>query len=260
MIKSDFGQIKLSRLEIKVIKADLKEIQAFRILFLQESNFQFVHNKCHLYSWADTYLFIIDNIKIGYGSVWGRNKREDRDAIFEFYVIIPYRKFANTCFEKFHSESGIPFIECQSNDLLLSSMLYEYSQNINAEAILFKDHYQTNFAIAGVIFQKKTAEENVRDDDRAYILKQNDEVVATGGLMLNYNMPYADIYYEVNENYRQKGYGSFMVQELKKEAYLMGRIPAARCNIKNRISKASLLKAGFVVCGCILNGEIKEHS
>jgi RimJ/RimL family protein N-acetyltransferase len=243
-------------MEINVIKVDLKEIQAFRILFLQENNFQFVHNKCHLYNWADTYLFKIDDIKIGYGSVWGRNKREDRDAIFEFYVIISYRKYTNTCFEKFHSSSGVSFIECQSNDLLLSSMLFEYSQNINAEAILFKDHFQTDFKIAGVILEKKIADENVRDDNREYILKQNDEVVATGGLMLNYNIPYADIYYEVNEKHRQKGFGSFMIQELKKEAYCMGRIPAARCNIKNKISKSSLLKAGFIVCGCILHGEI----
>jgi RimJ/RimL family protein N-acetyltransferase len=137
-------------------------------------------------------------------------------------------------------------------------MLYEYSQNIVAEAILFKEHFQTHFIMPDVKFQKKNIEGPIREDDCEYILKQNDYVVATGGLMLNYNMPYADIYYEVNEKYRRKGFGSFMVQELKKEAYLMGRIPAARCNIKNKISKASLLKAGLMVCGCILNGEIKR--
>jgi RimJ/RimL family protein N-acetyltransferase len=71
-------------------------------------------------------------------------------------------------------------------------------------------------------------------------------------------MPYADLYYEVNENHRQKGFGSYMVQELKRETYLMGRVPAARCNINNVISKATLLKAGFKVCGYRLNGEIKE--
>ena len=82
-------------------------------------------------------------------------------------------------------------------------------------------------------------------------------MAATGGLMLNYNMPYADIYYEVNENYRQKGLGTLMVQELKKAAYEMGRVPAARCNIRNIISKYTLLKTGFTVCGCILKGAIQ---
>ena len=232
-------------MEIKVIKVELEEIRAFRILFLQENDFQFIFNKCHDYGWADTYLFLIDGIRVGYGAVWGQSKREDRDAIFEFYVIKPFSNFSNFIFPEFNSVSGATFIECQSNDLLLSSMLYEYSQNINAEAILFEDHFQTNFDIPGVIFLKKPTEDNIGNDVGGYVLEQNGEVVATGGFMLNYNMPYADIYYEVKENFRQKGFGSLIVQELKKEIYLMGRVPAARCNIKNYASKSNLLKAGF---------------
>src|ERR1022692_1612622 len=162
-------------MEIKTIKSGLEEVQAFRILFLQENNFQFIHNKCHDYGWADTYLFFIDDVKIGYGAVWGRSRREDRDAIFEFYIIKPYRKFANAVFTKFHAASAALFIECQSNDLLLSSMLFEYAQNINAESILFEDHFQTYFSLADTVLQKKMTEGNVRDDDRQYFLKQNDE-------------------------------------------------------------------------------------
>ena len=244
-------------MEIKIIKSELEEVQSLRILFLHESNFQFIYNKCHTYGWADTYSFFIDDAKVGYGAVWGKDKREDRDAIFEFYIITPYRKFANVIFDKFHFACGAPFIECQSNDLLLSSMLYEHAQNINAEAILFKDRFQTNFSIANTTLQKKTSEESDHADDRKYILKQYDEEVASGGLMLNYNMPYADIYYEVKEKFRQKGFGTLITQELKNEAYKMGRVPAARCNIDNKISKSTLLKAGFIICGHRLNGEIK---
>jgi len=245
-------------MEIKVIKTEVAEIRPFRILFLQENNFQFIYNKCHDYGWADVYLFSTNGIKIGYGSVWGRNKREDRDAIFEFFIIKPYRKFANEIFSNFCSASGAIYIECQDNDLLLAAMLYEHAQNINAEAILFEDHFQTNFNSPGVILEKKPVEGNYRDDDLQYILTQDGEVVASGGLMLNYNMPFADIYYEVNEAYRQKGLGSLIIQELKKQAYLLGRIPAARCNIKNRPSKITLLKAGFMICGHLLWGEIRK--
>ena len=245
-------------MNIKVIKTDLKEINAFRILFLEENNFQFIYNKCHTYGWADTYMFILDGVKIGYGAVWGKDKREDRDAIFEFHIIKPYRKLANAFFSKLHITSGARFIECQSNDVLLSSLLFEHAKNTHAEATLFEDDFQTDFTVPRLILEKKLNDKNTHDDAREYILKQNDEVVATGGLMLNYNMPYADLYYEVNENHRQKGFGSYMVQELKRETYLMGRVPAARCNINNVISKATLLKAGFKVCGYRLNGEIKE--
>ena len=239
-------------MEIKAFRTTLKEIETFRVLFLQENNFEFIYDKCHLYGWADTYLFTIDGIEIGYGSVWGKDKREDRDAIFEFYVLNSHRKSTNLVFEQFCAASGAPFIECQSNDLLLSSMLYEYAKNIFAEAILFEEDVQTNFDTTGIVFQLIKAE----GYDRNYELKVKEETVASGGMMLNYNMPYADIYYEVKENHRRKGYGSLLVQELKKEAYLIGRVPAARCNIKNTISKNALLKAGFKICGYRLNGEV----
>ena len=122
-------------MEIKVVKAEFKEIRDFRILFLRENNFQFIYNKCHDYGWADTYLFIKDDVKVGYGSVWGRSKREDRDAIFEFYIIDPYRIFTNAIFSLFCTACNAPFIECQSNDFLLSAMLFENAQNISTENI-----------------------------------------------------------------------------------------------------------------------------
>jgi len=240
---------------IKIIKTELEKIRHFRTLFLHESNFQFIYNKCHDYGWADVYLFTVGGIEIGYGAVWGQSKREDRDAIFEFFLVAPYRAMANEIFPLFHAATNAVFIECQSNDKLLSNLLYEYAKNINAEAILFEDSFETKFCIPEIIFQKKTPEENVRTDYKYNLLLDN-IIVASGGFMLNYNIPYADIYYEVNENYRRRGLGSLLVQELKKEAYAIGRVPAARCNIKNTLSKKLLLKTGFTICGHILVGEI----
>ncbi|HEY8896859.1 MAG TPA: GNAT family N-acetyltransferase, partial [Niastella sp.] len=73
-----------------------------------------------------------------------------------------------------------------------------------------------------------------------------------------YNFPYADIYMDVKENCRQQGLGSLIVQELKKEIYRIGRVPAARCGISNNASKATLIKAGLRPCGFRLKGEIKN--
>jgi hypothetical protein len=243
-------------MELSIAKTSHEEIKSFRVLFLQENNFQFIYDKCYRNGWADSYMFIIDGIKIGYGSVWGKDKREDRDTIFEFYIIQPCRKFASFIFPRFQFASEARYIECQSNDLLLSTMLYEYAHNINAEAILFKDHAQTTLNIPDTLFTKQQTTNDNPNDIGGFVLEQHGEVVASGGFMLNYNMPYADIYMDVKENHRQKGFGALIVQELKKEIYKMGRVPAARCNTKNNISKATLLKAGFDVCGSVLIGEL----
>jgi GNAT superfamily N-acetyltransferase len=245
-------------METEIIKTGLEEIKALRVLFLQENNFQFIYNKCHDYGWADTYLFKVNGTKIGYAAVWGQSKREDRDAIFEFYLIPSYRKFTEIIFPKFHALSGAVYIECQTNDGLLSPILYEFCENINAEAVLFEDSFQSTLQIPGTVFRQKTAEDKTSDDMGDYLLLLNGEIVADGGLMLNYNIPFADIYMKVNENFRQQGFGSLLVQELKKQAYLMGRVPAARCNIRNHISKSTLQKAGFKVCGFIVLGTIKK--
>jgi GNAT superfamily N-acetyltransferase len=246
-----------SDMELEVTKTELKEIQSFRTLFLHENNFQFICNKCHDYGWADTYAFEVDGQKIGYASVWGTDRREDRDTIFEFYVIKTFRKLSNLFFPKLQALTRAIFIESQSNDLCLSPMLYEYAQNIRAEAILFEDHFKTDHAIPGTVFRRRKAEDQMGEDDSDYVLECSGVIAASGGLMLNYNMPYADIYMQVREPFRGQGMGSLMVQELKKEAYLTGRVPAARCNIRNQVSKATLLKAGFRVCGFRLKGDLK---
>ena len=71
-------------------------------------------------------------------------------------------------------------------------------------------------------------------------------------------MPFADLYMEVQEAYRRKGLGSLLIQELKRECYLTGRVPAARCNIENTASKSTLLKAGLKIAGFMLLGIAKS--
>lgn len=242
---------------IDIKRSDLTAIQSFRELFLSERSFQFVYNKCHKYNWCDDWIFSVDGVNIGYGCIWGSENRADRDAVFEFYVLPDYRKYSNKIFSGFIKTSGAICIECQTNDILLCSMLYEFAENITAESILFEEHYQSNISITDAIFRKRKDNDNMGEDDSPFVLDLKGEIIASGGLMLNYNFPFADIYMQVKEPYRRRGYGSFLVQELKKEAYLLDRVPAARCNIDNFISKATLQKAGLKVCGFLLNGKLK---
>lgn len=247
-------------MKFNVRKTELPAILPFRQLFLQECNFQIRYNACHERGWTDSYLLTSGETAVGYGAIKGEEVA-DRDTIFEFYLIPPFRKYAGEFFLELIAASGARFIECQSNDFLLTSMLYEFAQNINSEVVLFADQAVTAHTIPGVVFRRRTENdmifEHKLEPAGEYVLEWHGEIVATGGFMLHYNMPFADLYMEVKESFRRKGLGSFILQELKQACYLAGRVPAARCNIQNKASRAALLKAGLRVCGFMLKGKIK---
>ena len=246
---------------LNAFRTDVKEILPLRTLFLQENNFQIRHNACHERDWTDSYILTYNEAKIGYGSIKGNENLNDRDTVFEFYLIPSFRNISSLAFSELLHSSGATFIECQSNDLLLTLLLYQYGQNINSRVILFEDSTKSCLNIDKIIFRRRSDNDIVFEHKTEpagdYILELNKEVVATGGFLLHYNMPFADLYMEVKEDYRKNGFGSFLIQELKTQCYLAGRVPAARCNIENIVSRATLIKAGLKIAGFMLLGSIK---
>ena len=87
-----------------------------------------------------------------------------------------------------------------------------------------------------------------------WLIEHDGAIVATGGIATHYNPPYGDLYMEVDERSRRRGYGSYLIQELKRACYEMGRVPSARCNATNAASRATLQRAGLIPCARILNG------
>lgn len=246
------------------IKTSVEKILPFRALFLQENNVQIRYNACHERRWSDSYLLTLDGVGVGYGSVKGLEELSDRDAVFEFYVVPGYRKLAVALFAGLVRVSGAPFIECQSNDRLLSPLMEQFAENIQAEAILFQDKLTTEFRRPELVFRKRKETDNVfkhtLEPVGDYVLEQDGGIVATGGFMLHYNPPFADLYMEVRRDRRRQGLGSFLLQELKKACYLSGRVPAARCNIRNKASAATLKKAGFEEAGRMLRGAVRGEA
>lgn len=245
------------------VKAELKDILALRGLFLQETNFQIRYNACHERGWTDSYLLKIDGLDVGYGSIKGQ-ERNDRDTIFEFYVIPPFRKYSSPLFKQLISASHARYIECQSNDRLLSGMLYEFSRDIRSDVVLFEQHSVTEYKIPDSVVRPRCPDDRIFEHKVEgvgdYVLEVKGEIVATGGFMLHYNLPFADLYMEVRNDCRRRGYGTFILQELQKECYLAGRVPAARCQVKNVASRAALLKSGLRICGFMQLAYIKNPS
>jgi GNAT superfamily N-acetyltransferase len=244
---------------IDVRKVELETILPLRALFLQEANRQIRYNACHERGWSDSYLLTIDENAVGYGSIKGREV-PDRDTVFEFFVVSDFRKRASDLFRQLLAVARPVFIESQSNDPLLSEMLYEFARSISSYVVLFEEHSVTDLLVPGVLVRRRQESDRVFphrvEQAGDYVAELNGEIVATGGFMLHYNPPFADLYMEVREDCRRRGIGSFLLQEVKRECYLAGRVPAARTSVRNLASRACLARAGLMVCGFMLTGEI----
>lgn len=142
-------------------------------------------------------------------------------------------------------------------------MLYEFSRDIRLDVVLFEQHSVTEYKIPDSVVRLRCADDRIFEHTVEgvgdYVLEVKKEIVATGGFMLHYNVPFADLYMEVRKDCRRQGYGTFILQELQKECYLAGRVPAARCQIKNVASRAALMKSGMRVCGFMQIGNIKDQ-
>ena len=243
----------------EIRKVALQDILRLRALFLQETNCQIRYDACHARGWTDSYLINIDGRDIGYGSIKGQ-EIAGRDTIFEYYVIPPLRKHASSLFKQLLEAAGATLVECQSNDLLLSSMLFEFCPSASADTVLFADHCATEHVLPGAVVRRRREHDSIFDHSVEpvgdHVLELGGDILATGGFMTHYNPPFADLYMEVREDCRGRGYASFLLQEVKKECYALGRIPAARCSLENLASRGALLNAGLRISGFMLKGPV----
>jgi GNAT superfamily N-acetyltransferase len=156
--------------------------------------------------------------------------------------------------------SRVRHIECQSNDELLTSLLLEFGRNIRSDVVLFEDHVTTNLAVPGASVRRRRPEEAMFDHhgepEGDYVVDVEGTIFASGGFLLHYNPPFADLYMETQAAARRRGYASLLLQEVKKACYESGRVPAARTSLDNYGSRAALLKAGMRICGFMLLADV----
>jgi GNAT superfamily N-acetyltransferase len=227
-------------------------------------NCQIVHDSIHRRTgWTTTYALVVDDINAGFGSIAIGGPWTGKPTIFEFYVLPAYRGRAFQLFEAFLEACGARLMEIQSNDALLAVMLHTYARDIRSEKIVFRDGVTTALESNGAVLEATTGEEDARQAIAArqggpeWRLQVGNDTVATGGILFHYNPPYGDIYMDVAEPFRRRGFGAYLVQELKRVAYVLGSIPGARCSPDNIASRLTLQKAGFVPYAHMLNGAIR---
>ncbi len=247
--------------QLAVELAEPETVRPLRELYRREMNCQIILDSWPGRGWADAYLLRVDGRIVGYGLVGGV-RANPKDTITEFFVLPEDRGTALPLFRQFAAVSRAAGIETQSNDLLLTLMLYDCATAIESPVVLFHDAFRTNLPSHGGIFRRLTPDDGEQalaqklDADAEWLIEKDGEIVATGGVLCHYNPPYGDIYMGVAEPFRRRGLGSYLVQELKREAYEMGKVPAARCNATNPASRSTLQRAGLMPCARVLTGRI----
>jgi GNAT superfamily N-acetyltransferase len=250
--------------KIDVSLVPIGDVLPLRELYRREMNCQIVHDSLPERGFGDLFLIRADGRLAGYAFVMGY-RNEPKDMVREFYILPALRGSALPIFKRLLETTGARRIETQTNDVLLTLMLYDFATEVKSDRILFHDALTTNLIVPGANFRE------VIDADRErlfehevepvgeWLIEHRGTIIATGGIALHYNLPYADLYMEVGEPYRRRGFGSYLIQELKRRCYELGRVPAARCDATNTASRATLQKAGLFPCARILSGSLTIH-
>lgn len=250
-------------MDISTLLASNQDTLPLRVRYRAEANCQIVHDSIHQRAgWTTSFSLQIGGRSAGFGSIAVGGPWKDKPTVFEFYVLPEHRGRAFDLFEAFVAASGARFFEVQTSDSLLTVMLHTYGGELASEKIVFRDELTTSLPGQGATLKRVTSEKESaccfqeRAGKSDWTLELNGNAVGSGALLFHYNYPYCDVAMEINEEYRRRGLGAFLVQELKRIAYGMGGIPAARCAPNNVASRKTLQKAGFVPYAHILIGKI----
>lgn len=241
----------------------LRDILLWRDMYRMEMACQIVHDSIHeRRGWTDEYALFVNDTAVGYGSVAVGGPWKETPTAYEFYVVPHERLKLFDLFLALLGSSGAGRIEVQSNDVLATTMLHTFADPVTSESVLFHDKVTTSHRPPGAIFRAPSAREapDVPREQLKWrgVIEVEGTVAASGGILFHYNRPYGDIYMETTEPFRRRGLGAFLVQELKRVCHENGHVPAARCNPGNVASRGALQRAGFVPCGHILKGPVRN--
>src|SRR5690349_8249283 len=107
---------------IEVSRVELNDILPLRELHRQEMHCQITHDSFPQRGLSDPYLLQADGRTAGYGLV---ANKYDPDTVDEFYLFPAYRAAALPLFRQLLEASQATKIRAQSNDRLLTLMLYD---------------------------------------------------------------------------------------------------------------------------------------
>ena len=239
---------------VSIVRSRLPKIEPLRALFLQELNAQCRYDAAHWRKGTTEYLIRAHDRDVGYAAV--KDTHDSRGTLFEFYLVPACRDGALGILRQVVDVAAAEAVECQTNDLFYTSLVRQFGREPTTDTILFAAGQSNGLPSAGARVRRRRRTDSVFDHTVEpvgdFVVDVSGEIMGTGGFLLHYNPPFADLFMEVRPDVRRRGYGSFLIQELIRECYLAGRVPAARTGTDNIASQRTLLKGGLRECGRML--------
>ena len=186
---------------VNVNPVEISAILPWRENYRREMNCQIVHDSLHAREgWTQPYLLEIGGEAIGYGAIAIGGPWAGTRTVFEFYVAEEHRSRFFEGFECLMRESVADAIETQNNDAMLTAMLHTWAYDVVSEKIIFEDKLRTSYRVPGAVLRKREPEGDWM------LLEVGGEVAGTGGILYHYNRPYGEIWTEVAEPFRMRGF------------------------------------------------------
>src|SRR5262249_31337638 len=140
-------------MSVEISRVTLEAIQSLRDRYRQEMNCQIVHDSLHARFFTDIYLIRLNDQVAGYGCLMN-DESDARDLIKEYYVVPVHRASALPLFRGLLAASNARAIEAQTNDTLLSLMLFDCAAEFTSETILFSDAGMSKLSRPEITFRK----------------------------------------------------------------------------------------------------------
>jgi GNAT superfamily N-acetyltransferase len=246
---------------VHLVETPLDDLREWRDRYLAELRCQVVHDSWHARGFTTLHTIHRDRETIGYVALSG----DARDTVKEFFVAPAWRGDGLGILRAVIAASGARAVECQTNDLLLSKLIADVATDLRSDIVLFADRETTLLpppahAVARALSaaERTATFPHTTEPIGDWGIVVDGEVAATGGYFTHYNPPYGDVYMEVAPEYRRRGFGAYLVQEVKRACYAAGHVPAARCNAENIASSKTLQRAGFAPVGRIVRGRVRD--
>jgi GNAT superfamily N-acetyltransferase len=216
-----------------------------------------------------------DDCLIGYGIV------NSEFCLIQFFVLPDYLMDGTFIFKKFIKKAKVSSILVGTNNPVFLSISSPFFKSPDIHTYLFDFYKEVNPPLLPGKFQKarisdldaliifcqestggpeswlRTYLEGLIQREEINFFEQDGRIVGTSEVRNNPAFPnYADLGMIVHPDFRQKGYGTFLLSHGKAEADKKGLKSICSCDAKNKASFQTIYKSGFVSIHSLLFSEI----